>query len=55
MESDVAIPASDQLRKELHDVLRRYGQESDVTVYQCIGVLEIVKLDLVDMLEKSRE
>lgn len=47
--------ASDQLRRELHDVIRRYGQESDVTVYQAIGVLEIVKLDLVEMLEKARE
>lgn len=47
--------ASDQLRRELHAVIRRYGQESDVTVYQAIGVLEIVKLDLVEMLEKSRE
>lgn len=47
--------ASDQLRRELHDVIYRYGVESDVTVYQAIGVLEMVKLDLVDMLEKARE
>lgn len=47
--------ASDQLRREIHDVIRRYGQESDVTVYQAIGVLEIVKLDLVEILEKARE
>jgi len=47
--------ASSQLRRELHDVIRRYGQESDVTFYQSIGVLEIVKIDLVDMLEKARE
>ena len=47
--------ASCQLRREVHDVIRRYGQESDVTVYQAIGVLEIVKIDLVDMLEKARE
>jgi len=47
--------ASDQLRQEIREVIRRYGQESDVTVYQAIGVLEIVKFDLVDMLEKARE
>lgn len=47
--------ASDQLRRELHQVISRYGQESDVTFYQTIGVLEIVKLDLVDMLEKAHE
>lgn len=49
------IPASDQLRKEIHAVISRYSQESDVTTYQVIGVLEIVKLDLVEMLEKCRE
>lgn len=49
------VPASDQLRKEIHGLIRRYGQESDVTVYQALGVLEIVKLDLVEMLERSRE
>lgn len=52
---DVPIPVSDQLRKEIHNVISRYGQESDVTVYQTIGVLEVVKLDLIEMLERSRE
>jgi len=47
--------ASNQLRREIREVIRRYGLESDVTVYQAIGVLEIVKLDLVDMLERARE
>lgn len=46
--------ASDQLRREIHAVIRRYGQESQVTAYQAIGVLEIVKFDIVDMLEQSR-
>ena len=47
--------ASNQLRRELRAVIRRFGQESDVTVFQAIGVLEIVKLDLVDMLETASE
>lgn len=46
---------SDQMRKEIHAVIYRYGQESDVTVYQSIGVLEIVKIDLVEMLESRTE
>ena len=49
------LNASWLLRRELRAVIRRYGQESEVTVYQAIGVLEIVKLDLVDMLEKGSE
>lgn len=47
--------ASDQLRKQIHDVIRRYGQESDITVYQVMGVLEMVKLDMVDMLERKHD
>lgn len=53
--SDYALTASNQLRREIHEVIRRYGQESNVTVYQAIGVLEIVKLDLVDMLQRDHE
>lgn len=51
--SPVVTPSS-QMRREIHSVVRRYGEESDVTVYQIIGVLEIVKLDLIQMLEESR-
>lgn len=52
---DQSVPASDQLRKQIHDVIRRYGQESELTVYQAVGVLEIVKLDLVEMLERRKD
>lgn len=55
-ERETSAPgASNQLRVEIRNLIRRYGRESDVTVYQAIGILEIVKLDLVDMLEKARE
>lgn len=47
--------ASSQLRREIRNVIRRYGEESDVTVYQAIGVLEIVKLDLVEALDRAQE
>ncbi len=50
-----AVDASDQLRHVLIEVIRRHGQETGATVYQAIGVLEIVKFDLVEMLEKARE
>lgn len=39
------------LRKELLAVVKRYGQESDVTVYQLIGALEVVKQDVLDMFD----
>ena len=48
------VPASDQLRQQIHDVITRYGQESDITIYQAIGVLECVKMDLWDTLTKVR-
>lgn len=53
-ENQQPVPASDQLRHEIHEAIRRYGEESDATVYQAIGVLEIVKLDLVEMLDKAQ-
>lgn len=54
-EGDYNLTASNQLRREIHAVIRRYGQESAVTVYQAIGVMEIVKFDLVDLLKKDHE
>ena len=46
--SDEQPDAGSQLRRELFNVIRRYGKESAVTVYQAIGALEIVKADLID-------
>ena len=46
------IEASDFLRKEFHDVINRY---SEMTVYQVIGVLETVKMDIWDKLEKIHQ
>lgn len=47
------LTASRQLRDEIHSAITRYGKESNVTVYQALGVLEIVKIDLVDLLTKG--
>jgi len=49
-------PAPDgtqQLYVELCRTIQRYGRESDVTVYQMIGVLERLKLDF--LLEMNRQ
>lgn len=53
--SDQSVQASAQLRRELIALIRRYGYESDVTVYQAIGVLEVVKLDLIDLLVEANQ
>jgi hypothetical protein len=36
-----------QLKQELINVLRRYSQESDVTICQALGVLDIVKAEMI--------
>lgn len=41
-----------QLREEMYNMIIRYGKESDITVYQAIGVLEVLKFDLIEMLEE---
>ena len=55
MNTPESLEASAQMRKEIKKVIRRYGEESDVTVYQALGVLEIVKSDLIEMLERATE
>lgn len=45
--------AGAMLRRELRSVIRRYGQESDVTAYQAIGALRMVEHDIVDMLDSA--
>jgi hypothetical protein len=45
--------AGAMLRQELRSVIRRYGQESDITAYQAIGALRVVEHDIVDMLDST--
>lgn len=47
--------AATQLRNELMAVIRRYGKESDVSVYTALGALEIVKADLIEKLTEASE
>lgn len=43
---------SEQLRREIHNVITRYSKEGNISVYQTIGILEIVKVELIQELEK---
>jgi hypothetical protein len=47
--------AGAMLRRELRSVIRRYGQESDITAYQAIGALRVVEHDIVDMLDSAKD
>jgi hypothetical protein len=49
------VSANTQLREEIHKLILRAGKESDITVYQALGVLEIVKFDLIELLERSKK
>jgi len=45
--------AADQLRRELYLAIRRWSQESDITLCEVLGVLELLKVDLIDLLQIS--
>ncbi len=40
--------ASNQLQNELQSVLNRYAAESDLTIAETLGVLELIKARLLD-------
>ena len=42
--------ATDQMYREIALLIRRYGRESDVSTYEIIATLEIVKYDLIEQL-----
>lgn len=44
---------STQLRTELHAVLKRWAEESDVSICEAIGVMRIVEHDLMNMLRQQ--
>jgi hypothetical protein len=41
---------AEALRHELFSTILRWSQESDITTPEVIGILELLKLDLRDML-----
>lgn len=45
--------AGAMLRHEVRSVLRRYGQESDLTAYQAIGAIRMIEHDIVHMLDSK--
>lgn len=45
--SDQSILATNQLHDEIEKLIHRYSKESDVTMYQVLGMLEIIKSDLI--------
>lgn len=38
---------------EIHAIVKRYGDESDITIFQVVGVLEAVKLDLLEWMNEE--
>ena len=49
VEPDNQVPdAGTQMKEEIERNVRRWSKESNVTVYQCIGALEVVKANLLD-------
>jgi hypothetical protein len=49
---DPRVDASEFLRREIHNMINRYNE---ITVYQVIGVLEVVKMDIWDRLERMHK
>ena len=47
--------AGNQLRDTLYKDILRYAQESDMTAYQVIGVLESLKFDLLNAMRNIDE
>jgi len=45
--------AGNQLRDMLYKDIVRYAQESDMTAYQAIGVLESLKFDLLNAMRNA--
>lgn len=47
-EESQAVKASNQLRLEIDNVIDRYSDEADLTAYQVIGILEVIKADIIE-------
>jgi hypothetical protein len=49
-EHDKKLDASHQLRVEIDKVISRYADESDMTACQVVGVIEMIKFDIINNL-----
>jgi len=55
-EDNFNCQAGNQLRDTLYKDILRYAQESDMTAYQVLGVLESLKFDLLNaMITATKE
>jgi hypothetical protein len=52
-EDNFNCEAGNQLRDMLYKDIVRYAQESDMTAYQAIGVLESLKFDLLNAMSNA--
>jgi hypothetical protein len=52
-EDNFDCQAGNQLRDTLYKDILRYAQESDMTAYQVIGVLESLKFDLLNAMRNA--
>lgn len=50
----MTTPAATMLRNELQAVIRRYSSESDVTICEALGVIEMVKNDLITRINEAQ-
>lgn len=41
---------TEQLRNEIRSIINRYGEESDLTVCEVLGVLELIKAEKLEQL-----
>ena len=49
------ISSGSQLYEEVHNVIRRYERESDITTFQIIGALDAVKMDIHNCLNPKKK
>jgi hypothetical protein len=52
-EDNFNCKAGNQLRDTLYKDILRYAQESDMTAFQVIGVLESLKFDLLNAMQNA--
>jgi hypothetical protein len=52
-EDNFNCKAGNQLRDTLYKDILRYAQESDMTAFQVIGVLESLKFDLLNVMQNA--
>ena len=52
-EDNFNVNAGNQLRQMLYKDIVRYAQESDMTAFQAIGVLESLKFDILNAMQNA--